>query len=132
MHIYIGIDSSPVRNLQRQVIPNLRLGQLPERRRQSLARLLLHLLPRRHGDDSDFDRVLRHLTLETLLEGEKSSVDGILERQVIVISVCQRSSQVRHDIFGSATEKEEAAGPNGEGRLSRRLRLTASRGRSCR
>lgn len=73
------------RSLQRQVIPHFCLAELSECRRQPFARLWDHLFRCRDRHDANLDRLLRHFALKAFLEREKRSVDGIFERDFVVV-----------------------------------------------
>merc|ERR1719209_1665330 len=62
----------------------------------NVCQVVLHLLRCKSAEsiavaDSNLDVVLSHLTLEALLEGENSSVYGILELQVLGVPLLQES-----------------------------------------
>lgn len=73
--------------LQRQVILDLLLCQLPKTRLDPPSHRSDSIIRTRYAHDPDLNRPFRHLAFEPFFEGEEGGVDGILERDIVVVSV---------------------------------------------
>ena len=99
--------------LQSQIVSNLFLCQLPERRLEPTRALDLacfKLFLGRHGDDTDLYRLLRHLALKPFLERQQRRVNGIFQAYVVVVSARTGSNRnvarVRACVTGAKEESD--------------------------
>jgi hypothetical protein len=57
-----------------------------------------------NSDDTNLNRLFRHLAFEAFLEREKRSVDGVFQRYIIVVSV-SNERDIRGGLFEANTER---------------------------
>ena len=96
--------------LKREIVPDLLFRQLPERRLWPRIRRAytpsIQVFRRRHRNNSDFNRLLRHLPFKPFFQGQQSGVYGVFQTYVIVVSVKSQDSLER---FCEKRERDQNA-----------------------
>lgn len=84
------LSSKPHKSSQGKIIPYFLLRELPKSGLNSPPSRGDAIFWRWNADDTNFNRLFRHLAFESFLERKKGSVDSIFQRYIVVVSVCSK------------------------------------------